>query len=753
MAKDKKFIEFVERQAELLEAEENKPRRIRYREAMTADLVNGNGRRYSASVLQTAVDELKTHLNESAGQGRIAQVLGEAEHPSDKPTGRPNLLETVVKWDEVSFDGKHVDIVGHVLETSKGQDFLRLMEGGVMPGVSMRGYGEGKTSKTPEGEKIFEVTELHITGFDPVLDPSFNNIAEWTESQSNNQGDEPKENIMSDELKQLEEKANTEKAELQKKLDEAAAKIAEGEKAQAELAESKRKAEVEAAITEACKELPFGEKLNKQFTEALKNAGAKSAEDVKTLAEAKRKEYGAIAAELKLGKMGFTGKTGVQVLGSVLEEETGIPEYARGAFEFVEAIRKREGRSKRTLVLRAESPAAVFTQTMLERFDSLFQKQLLKESMMLQEAETSDDLFLPYAISRSLIEEAFPNLVAANIFDVGVITAALTQLPFEATTGESGYTGTVTDEVVTGGAEGVWYALAHGFITFDSVVVTSNPAGTTYVEGTDYVIDYANGKIKFLAAGSINTNDVLVDYTYTAIREGEMAPIQRVKTSTSYMNIEATAIRLADQISREAIVLGLAQANWDAVARTMMNLIKQMRRKIDAGLLYMAVSAVKSVSNNKTDPWTIGTTQDDLDELVRLLGGANLIVTNRFYDPTFNLMSATRAEGLSHWDGFKTTGFPNALLNAAGFAGMVNNKPIFQSTEFPDSLAISGNKELVAHRVFKPLVVNGPYPTYDVSGGTSKLVAADQYYAEEWNTSVSPVAEKGAFVPLEEGGS
>jgi hypothetical protein len=47
--------------------------------------------------------------------------------------------------------------------------------------------------------------------------------------------------------------------------------------------------------------------------------------------------------------------------------------------------------------------------------------------------------------------------------------------------------------------------------------------------------------------------------------------------------------------------------------------------------------------------------------------------------------------------------------------------------------------------------VKGPFPTYDVSGGTSKLIAADQYYTEEFNATVSPVQTKGAYLTVTEG--
>jgi len=196
-------------------------------------------------------------------------------------------------------------------------------------------------------------------------------------------------------------------------------------------------------------------------------------------------------------------------------------------------------------------------------------------------------------------------------------------------------------------------------------------------------------------------------------------------------------------------VFSRSQLGWDATARTMANLVRQMQRKVDQGLLYMAFSAVMAIANNKTDPWTIGTTQDDLAELYRLLGNASVIVANRFYTPTFYLASITNADRLSNWEGFKRDGFPQSLINAAGFAGMVKNKPVFSSTEFPDTLWISGNRELVQHRIFLPLSIKGPFPSYEAS--TGKLIAAEQFYAEEFNATESLVHEKGAYVPVEAG--
>ncbi len=762
--KGKRFEERVDAQVSLEEAQEGKPRRIKIEGAITAGVVNGNGRRYPADVVRSAVEELRSHLNESAGQGRAVQILGEAEHPSDKG-GRPNLLETVTKWDEIAFDGARVDIAGRILETSKGKDILTLMEGGVMPGVSLRGYGEGKNIGKGD-EKVFEVTELHITGFDLVLEPSFENVAQLIESK---QGDDEMNieellKLLKDHPElfegvteaQIKKMGETQLKALEAQVREALgidekASIAESLKATAEKArkfdESQKRAGIDKAIEEATKDLPYGEKMNKIFAETFKGQTFADAEAVKAFAESQKKQFNALAAANVLSGIGFKeGK--IEVIGSVLEKETGTPEFARASFELAESIRRVEMTNRRDWN-KPVSPNEKFTKMLLERYDALHMRKLMAESRMFAEAEQTSDLDLPYSVSRAMIEEAFPSLVASGIFDVGVMNNSPEKLYFEAFSGESGYTSTVTDEEVTGGAENVWYDLAHGRITPGTVVVTSNPAGTTYVEDTDYEIDYGAGRIRFIAAGSINTNDVLVNYGYTAIREGEMGVIQRAKMTLSSMTIEAAADRLADHISREAVVFGRSQLGLDVTSWTMANLVKQLRRKIDLGIIYKALKSVKGVASNSGGTWTIGTTQADYAELVRLMGATKLIVRNRYYAPTFALMSSTNAEYLTNWDGFKRDGYPDALLSAAGFVGRVKGLDVFESTEMPDTEIIVGNRQLVAHRVFQPALIKGPFHTQDVS--TGKLIAAEQYFVEEFNSTESPVEEKGAYLTVAEG--
>ncbi len=86
---------------------------------------------------------------------------------------------------------------------------------------------------------------------------------------------------------------------------------------------------------------------------------------------------------------------------------------------------------------------------------------------------------------------------------------------------------------------------------------------------------------------------------------------------------------------------------------------------------------------------------------------------------------------------------PGFDLTAAGYVGNIKGLPVFASTEFGDDIILVTNRELVQHRIFKALILKGPYPTYDASG---ELVAADQYYVEEFNGTATPVKEKGSYV-------
>lgn len=707
---------------------------------ITADVVNGNGRRYPRKVLAEAVARLNGHLHESNGQGNLI-TTGEAEHPTDKG-GRANILETVVKWQAASLDAPgRVLLEGVILPTAKGRDVQVLVEAGVPIGVSMRGYGSSRTLQE-NGESVQEVTELTIRGFDLVAQPSDPNGAITEAAQEQGEPLQEKTTVNEEERKALEEaqrKAQQELQEAQKALADQTKQLEEAQRAQTELAERKAAEAVEAAITEATKALSYGDALNKSFVESLRAAKPQTPEAVKALADAKRTEYDGIAAAIKLGGMGKAG--GVEVKGPVFERETGRPEFTRAAWELNESLVKAGEAQRRDLGRNDATRAELFAAAALQRFDRVNQRHLLAESRAFEEAETTADLSLPYSVSRMIIEQAYPELVAANVYDFGVTDVSPAKIFYEAYAGESGASATVTGEDVNGSLAG-WVALANKRIRPGTVVITNAGATVTYTEGTDYVIDYEEGKL--LALATITEGQALkVDYVADLFRRGENVAIPRAKNTLSDALVTMAADRLATQITKEAIVFSRSQLGYDAVTRTLGNLARLLRRKIDKDILWKGLSYALKQANNSGGTWTAAS--DGIDVLAKYVGIAKTKIYNRYYMPTALLMSATNSDRLSNWtDGFKRDGFPNATLNAAGFAGGVKGLPIFTSTEFPDGYIQVVNRELVAHRVMQPMTIFGPFPSYD----NGQLVASDQYYMEEFNGSYVPVEQKTAYVKV-----
>lgn len=735
---------------------------IRANKAMTADIVNDNGRRYRNEVLRAAVEEVRKHLNESPGQGRLVQLLGEAEHPSTKGK-RPNVLETVVKWNEIDFDDKNVSLAGNILETSKGKDILALVEGGVTLSLSARGYGDSEFLEE-DGQTVEEIVDFHLTGFDLLLEPGFADaralVESKTDSEESDEMDPEKFKEMlkahpelfpgvteeqvtkmnADQLKGFEEKLRAAigldpNADLLKE-------IIEGIKAKKDLEEAKRAKAIDEAIAVATKDLKYG-KLNDAFKQELVEAKAATPEDVKRIAEGLVKRYDAILAQAKLAGMGFGND--VQVLGPVLEGQTDTPAYAKHAFEIVEQLTKREHVKRRDL----QKPKTInerATVQMLELFDKQYKRQLIQESKVLEEAETTSDLSLPYGVSRAIIATVWPQLIASGLFDFGVTDQAPTKIFYEKFVGETGMTATVTDEDVTASNPlGSWVQLTAGraMLNPGTVVVTNSGGGTTYVEGTDYVIDYYNGKFMALSGGAISAGQALkVDYTYEAIRKGENAAIERGKLQLLSDTLEIAANRLAQQLTNEAIVFSRSQLGWDATARTLANLINELRRKIDEAAVRLALTSALRVASNSGGTWTQAS--DPLSDLPVVIGATRVKLTKRYYRATALLLSETNADMLGNWEGFTAAGKrPSDDLDAEGYVGRIKGMPVFHTTEFSDAFGLVLNRELVAHRVYQALAIKGPFPTYEAS--TGKLIAADQYYVEQYDGAISVVPEKGSY--------
>lgn len=765
----RRFEEQAAGRVTLLESGGAGPRTIRAI-GITAGVVNGNRRRYPADTLRAAVADLRGHLHESAGQGRLL-LLGEAEHPSTKG-GRPDIAETVVKWTDVAFNEQtqQVDLTGHIIETAKGRDILALIEGGVFPGLSQRGYGRSVT-RDENGGTVDEVTELTITGYDMVSEPS-DPLARVTmlESEEQPSGSEGLSGAMEEDAMNAEQLAaairanpdlfkglvadevktmsEAQRAAIEKQLREALGAppeadlgqaLAEAVKAQKRLAELEKRQALDAAISEATQDLKYGDALNKLFAESLKAAKFDTPEQVKLLAEAKRKEYDAIAAAAKLAAMGR-----VEVVGPVIETATGgeWPEYAKVAFEFTESLRKR-GEIKAWSALKPKNRNEEVAAQVLSRFDQLYQNNLLKEARAYDEATTAAGLSLPYGVSRAILGAVWPTLVATSLFDISTTDQAPVYVYYEEYADESGKHVTVTDEHWTTDHD-AWVTLTHKRLQPGTVVVETTGDSGTYLEGSDYVVDYTNGKIKALSGGTLsNTTAYHITYHYDSLREGEGSAIQNGKMTLSRALMDIQADRLATQINNEAVVFSRSQIGYDVTARTLASLINEVRRRIDADIMYDALSAALGVSLNSGGTWTTAT--DPVIDFVSYLGVAKDKVSKRYYEPTGILMSSTRADAVANWDGFTAAGKrPDADLNMNGYLGRLKGLPVFQSTEFSDSYALVFNREMVFHRVYEPMSLQGPFQTYS----SGNLVDAQQWFVREYNGTLVPLNAKAAYVAI-----
>lgn len=757
----------------------------------TAGEVNRNGRRRAAFVIEESVRQLKQRFAAGQNQGRLI-LTGEADHPQHKGRDAALFSEVIIVWDQIDFDGKHTLIEGSLLPTAAGRDAYIRMKAGVKPDVSQRSYGRS-VLVSEDGEQIEEVLQESIHGYDLVnggADP--NAFAQFAESRqpseqrpkrpSNPTYETHKEDKPMDleklrqeypELvakieaeqddrqrklleKQLEAQAAQDKriadavaareAQLREQLaKEAEAKLeaerAEREKAEqalAQLREAEAKRQVADHVSAQVEALAYPAGVKKAMRDSILTLELKSVEAANAVLETKRAEYDAIMSNFKLAQQGM-----VQVVGPVLETETGTPEFARGAFQLLERMIERRLATRRDL-RKLETPNAVFTRRYLEAFDKAYKTQLVGEAEALrqwQEAETTSDLNLPYSVSRAVIEEAVPELVALSIFDFGLEDNSPTRLYYEAYATESGAAPTVTDESFTS-VHNTWVDLDNKRIRGGTVVVTSSPAGTTYDEYDDYVVDYGNGKIMVLSTGDMaNSTAFLVDYVYDKVRAGENQAIQRGKGQLSYQTINLVADRLATLVTDEAITFSRTQMGWDAVTRTISMVIRELREMIDSHIIRLAIaSAVKS--GNAGGTWT--SASDAVSIFVQKLGLAAAAVEADNYMAQWFLMSTTNAERLSNWDGFKRDGFPDAVLNAAGYVGQVKGRPVFKSNQCPDAIALTGHTELVQHRVLssKPMMIKGPFQAYS----SGNLVAAQEYYAEEYNATESFLPNKGGYV-------
>lgn len=723
---------FVERTGPIVitEAAGDAPRRVRGI-GMTAGAVNENMRRYPAPVIADAVARVQAQLNNPAGRIGRGPLLGEAEHPTDKGQTRPLWLNTVFVWDAIAFDGRQVTLEGSIVPTSQGQDAIALLDHGVLPGLSLRGYGTSTFLKE-SGVIVEEVEFLDLEGWDAVLDPADRTadlvLADARRAASPSQQEASSMRIIHpvrlsdpDDGAAVQTGASTPPA------------LPDADRAMLDrIADRERRQAIADAITQALDGAPYSDAIRQSIAGAVQALDLADATAVPAAVERQRAVADAAIAAAELQAMGRPAPRG-RVISDVAQPYQ-IPDYARGQGAILDSIRRATGELPQLAsAARMNTPAGRLALDVLAKFDATHRSRLIEESRHFQEAEAASDLNLPYTVSRTIIAEALPRLVAANVFDVQSVDPAPTvNVPYETFAAETGLTGTVTAATLTNSnPTGSWVALAHAHLTPGSVTVTNSGASTTYTEGTDYVIDYPNGKfMSIAAAGTIaNGASLKITYGYTELRNGEGAAIQRGKQTLAFYSLPMAADRIAAQINSETVVFSRAALGYDAVGRTIQRLVFEVQRKIDRGMMYLALAESLRIANNSGGTWTAAS--DTLDKLVQLIGTSKVKVTNRYFEPTAILASETNADRIANWSAFGAAyQRPDAAMNAAGMVTTLKGLPVYSSTEFGDGYVLALNRAVASYRSGQPLLLKGPYPSYDASGF---LIAADQWYLEEYN--------------------
>ena len=97
-------------------------------------------------------------------------------------------------------------------------------------------------------------------------------------------------------------------------------------------------------------------------------------------------------------------------------------------------------------------------------------------------------------------------------------------------------TKSVINETFNSSEYDTWVQLAHTNIVNASETVTDLSGATTYTRGSDYEMNYTDGKIKVLSGGNMqNYTDYLISYQYTT---RETSPFNTAMSSaTNIMNV------------------------------------------------------------------------------------------------------------------------------------------------------------------------------------------------------------------------
>jgi len=135
----------------------------------SADVKNGNGRKYPEKVLRR---EMENYMNVV----RDNRATGELDHPDDSVINLKNVSHMIT---DIWWKGK--DVMGKikVLNTPSGRILKDLVNAGVKIGISSRGLGSVKEQM---GESIVE-DDFQLICFDIVSEPSTPNAYVYPKNQ------------------------------------------------------------------------------------------------------------------------------------------------------------------------------------------------------------------------------------------------------------------------------------------------------------------------------------------------------------------------------------------------------------------------------------------------------------------------------------------------------------------------------------------------------------------------------------------
>lgn len=720
---------------------------------MTIGGINENRRRYPRPVVEDAVNHALEQYGNPAGRIGRGPLLGESEHPGHKHS-RPLWQSTVFVWDSLKIEGNQVIVEGYIVPTKPdGENAIILLDHGVQPGLSQRSYGRSVLLQE-SGGVVEELQEMELIGFDATIDPADMNadlvLTEARRSAAEEQAMHIHRGRQAPPRRAPDTEANPAGGTATNPPAAATPPVtapltdslsADDRARLDRLAESERRAQVGTAIDTALAAAPYEPAIRQQIADAVRGLDLPNVDAVVGAVERQRAVADAMLSQAQLALMGRPSPRGPILSGG--DSPASVPDYAKPQLAITDSLMR--ATFQESHLARVAAPRTVnerFTAEYLRRYDAKYKPQLIAESRLFQDAEQASDLSLPYTVMRTILTELLPTLVATSIFDVQSVDATpIVNIGYETYQNETGVALTVTDEAVTS-HDDTWVSLAHQHLTFGTVVLTSSPAGTTYIEDTDYVVDYLGGRVMTLAGGAINdATALLIDYGYSAVRKGEMAPIERGKMTLAFYPLTIAADRLGTQISSEAIVFSRGVLGYDVVGRNLQRIIFELRRIIDGGLMRLALAEALRIANNSAGTWN--SSSDTYDDLAALIGQAKVKVANRFFEPTGTLMSLTNADRVANWNAFTAAGArDDAMMNATGYVGRIKGTPVFASTEFPDTYIEVINREIVYYRIAQPMQIKGPFPSYDPAG-TGKMVAADQYYVEEYNGATGDPGHSG----------